>query len=448
MAQHFEITGWDIAHTNAPGIQGAIEICGAKNAVLPVFFSAIHGNAPLRLHNVPNLSDVDVTLEIFKHLGASVEFANGTVTLNAASINRQDIPYDLASKMRASIWAAGPLLAKYGKCSVALPGGCAIGARPVDLHIKALEQLGASIEIDAGNLVAVAPEGGLVGAKIAFPFVSVGATVTAVSAAVLAKGVTIIDNAAREPEVEDVCNFLNALGADIRNVGHARLEIHGVESLGQQAVDYCVIADRIETATYLIGGMISRSKVQCRGTTPLHLESVLEKLTEAGAKLTYSTRDGKELTLDEVFKDKLNDVTITCDMEGRRPLPVNIITQPYPGIPTDVQAQFTLLNTVADGTSTICETIFENRFMHVPELVRMGAKITQKGNTIHITGVESLSGARVKATDLRASISLVLAGCIAKGQTIVDEIYHIDRGYEAIEDRLQSLNCQIVRKNS
>ena len=326
--------------------------------------------------------------------------------------------------MRASIWALGPLVARFGRGQVSLPGGCAIGARPVDLHITGLEQLGAEIKLEEGYVKA-SVDGRLKGAHIVMDKVSVGATVTIMSAATLATGTTVIENAAREPEIVDTANFLNTLGAKITGAGSDRITIEGVERLGGGV--YRVLPDRIETGTFLIAAAVSGGKVMCRDTRPDTLDAVLAKLREAGADI-------------EVGED-----WISLDMHGKRPKAVTVRTAPHPGFPTDMQAQFSLLNLVAEGTGVITETIFENRFMHVPELIRMGAHAEIESNTVICHGVEQLSGAQVMATDLRASASLVLAGCIADGVTVVDRIYHIDRGYERIEDKLRALGANIER---
>ncbi|RIY31250.1 UDP-N-acetylglucosamine 1-carboxyvinyltransferase [Psittacicella hinzii] len=420
--QHFIING-------GQKIAGEIKIVGAKNAALPIFFAAILGSSDIELTNIPNLTDIKYTCDIFTNFGAKVlpELENNRINFKPQFINNFTVPYELASKMRASIWALAPLVAKFGYAKVSLPGGCSIGSRPIDMHLEALKKLGAKIEFSEGYVIATAEEG-LKAGNIFFDKVSVGATVSAVCAAVLADGVTHMENVATEPEVVDVCNFLVAQGAQIEGIGTKVLKITGVKSLNTpENFTYEIIPDRIECGTYLVAAAIARSKVTCTNINPHHLDATLAKLEEAGAKIT------------------LTDNSVTCDMEGRRPKAVNIITAPYPGVATDMQAQFTLLNTLAEGTSVVTETIFENRFMHVPELQRMGANITQNGNTIYIQGIEQLSGAHVKATDLRASISLVLAGCVAKGTTHVDEIYHIDRGYESIEDRMKLIGCTIVR---
>lgn len=406
---------------------GKVKISGAKNAALPIFFAAILGTNDITLTNVPNLTDIHVACDIFKHLGATVihDQEQKTVLIKPQAINNFNVPYELAKKMRASIWALAPLVARFGHGEVALPGGCAIGARPVDMHLQALKNLGVHIEFKEGNIVATAPNG-LVGGYIFFDKVSVGATATAITAAVLAQGETHIENAAIEPEMVDLCNFLVSIGAQIKGIGTRNLIVTGVQSLGGVA-NYAIIPDRIECGSFLVSAVVSRSTVTCTNANASHLESVIAKLREAGATIT------------------VEGSCITCSMAGDRAKAVNITTAPYPGIPTDIQAQFTLLNCLASGHSIITETIFENRFMHVPELMRMGADIVQKGNTIYISGVEQFSGAEVKATDLRASIALVFAGCVSQGTTIIDQIYHIDRGYENIEQQLAGLGCHIKR---
>lgn len=372
---------------------------------------------------MPHLRDIDTTMKLLRQLGAKVE-RNGSVHVDASQVNEFCAPYDLVKTMRASIWALGPLVARFGRGQVSLPGGCAIGARPVDLHIAGLQQLGAEIRLEEGYVKA-SVNGRLTGAHIVMDKVSVGATVTIMSAATLATGTTVIENAAREPEIVDTADFLNTLGAKITGAGTDRITIEGVERLGGGV--HRVVPDRIETGTFLIAAAISGGKVICRHAKPDTLDAVLAKLREAGAKI-------------ETGAD-----WISIDTEGRRLKAVNIRTAPHPGFPTDMQAQFTLLNMVAEGTGVITETIFENRFMHVPELMRMGAHAEIEGNTVISQGVETLSPAQVMATDLRASASLVLAGCIASGVTEVDRIYHIDRGYERIEDKLRGLGANIER---
>ena len=404
-------------------LTGEVIISGAKNAALPILFAALLAEEPVEIQNVPKLRDIDTTMKLLSQLGARVE-RNGSVHVDAGPVNIFCAPYDLVKTMRASIWALGPLVARFGQGQVSLPGGCAIGARPVDLHIHGLEQLGAQITLEEGYVKA-SVNGRLKGAHIVMDKVSVGATVTIMCAATLAEGKTIIENAAREPEIVDTANFLNTLGAKISGAGSDKIIIEGVKRLGGGV--YRVLPDRIETGTFLIAAAVSGGEVVCRNTRPDTLEAVLAKLTEAGADI-------------EIGED-----WISLDMHGRRPKAVNFRTAPHPGFPTDMQAQFSLLNLVAEGTGVITETIFENRFMHIPELIRMGAHAEIESNTVICHGVERLSGAQVMATDLRASASLVLAGFIAEGTTIVDRFYHIDRGYERIEEKLRALGGRIER---
>lgn len=406
-------------------LSGTVDISGAKNAALPILFAAILAEEPVLLSNVPDLKDIETTLKILRQLGVVAERdEQGRVHLDASKIDHFIAPYDLVKTMRASIWALAPLVARFKQGQVSLPGGCSIGARPVDLHISGLERLGAKIVLEDGYVKAFV-EGRLSGQRIVMEKVSVGATLSIMTAATLAKGTTIIENAAREPEILDVAIFLNKMGANIQGAGTDSITIEGVERLG--GCEHSVVPDRIETGTFLIAGAISGGRIVCRNTKPDTLDAVIDKLREAGAQV-------------DVTED-----TITLDMLGNRPKAVTIRTMPYPGFPTDMQAQFTLLNMVAEGTGVITETIFENRFMHIPELIRMGAKAEIEGNTAICHGVEHLSGAEVMATDLRASVSLVLAGCIASGTTIVDRIYHIDRGYERIEEKLRGLGARIER---
>ncbi|WP_262302680.1 UDP-N-acetylglucosamine 1-carboxyvinyltransferase [Proteus mirabilis] len=407
-------------------LSGEVTISGAKNAALPILFAAILAEEPVELTNVPKLKDIDTTIKLLNRLGTKVE-RNGSVFVDARHINEFCAPYELVKTMRASIWALGPLVARFGRGQVSLPGGCAIGARPVDLHITGLEQLGAEITLDEGYVKARV-DGRLKGAHIVMDKVSVGATITIMTAAVLAEGKTIIENAAREPEIEDTANFLNTLGAKISGAGTDSITIEGVERLGGGT--YQILPDRIETGTFLVAAAVSRGRVVCRNAKPDTLDAVLAKLREAGADI-------------ETGED-----WISLDMHGKRPKAVTLRTAPHPGFPTDMQAQFSLLNLVADGAGMITETIFENRFMHIPELIRMGAHAEIESNTVLCHGVDKLSGAQVMATDLRASASLVLAGCIAEGTTIVDRIYHIDRGYENIEAKLQGLGAKIERLHS
>lgn len=409
-------------------LSGTVDISGAKNAALPILFAAILAEEPVVLTNVPNLKDVDTTFKILRKLGVVVERTeNNTVHIDASKIDHYVAPYELVKTMRASIWALAPLLTRFHQGQVSLPGGCTIGARPVDMHIAGLEKMGAEITLDEGYVKAEV-NGRLSGARVLMDKVSVGATLSVMMAATLAKGTTIIENAAREPEVVDTAVFLNKMGAKISGAGTDMITIEGVERLG--GCEHHIVPDRIETGTFLVAAAISGGRITCRGTKADTLDAVIEKLREAGMQV-------------DVTED-----TITLDSLGMRPKAVNIRTMPHPGFPTDMQAQFTLLNVVANGTSKITETIFENRFMHIPELIRMGAKAEIEGNTAICHGVENLSAAEVMATDLRASISLVLAGCIANGETIVDRIYHIDRGYEHIEEKLQKLGARIERFNA
>lgn len=404
-------------------LSGEVTISGAKNAALPILFAALLAEEPVELQNVPKLKDIDTTLKLLGQLGVKIE-RNGSIFVDASNVTELCAPYDLVKTMRASIWALGPLVARFGHGEVSLPGGCAIGARPVDLHISGLEQLGAEIKLEEGYVKA-SVNGRLKAAHIVMDKVSVGATVTIMSAATLAEGTTVIENAAREPEIVDTAEFLNTLGAKITGAGTDHITIEGVERLGGGV--YRVLPDRIETGTFLVAAAISGGKVICRNTRPDMLDAVLAKLREAGAEI-------------ETGSD-----WISLDMKGKRPHSVNIRTAPHPGFPTDMQAQFSLLNLVAEGTGVITETIFENRFMHIPELIRMGAHAEIEGNTVICHSVDKLSAAQVMATDLRASASLVLAGCIAEGVTVVDRIYHIDRGYERIEEKLNALGANIQR---
>ncbi|AAC22737.1 UDP-N-acetylglucosamine 1-carboxyvinyltransferase [Haemophilus influenzae] len=406
-------------------LSGSVNISGAKNAALPILFAAILATEPVKLTNVPELKDIETTLKILRQLGVVVDRdATGAVLLDASNINHFTAPYELVKTMRASIWALAPLVARFHQGQVSLPGGCSIGARPVDLHISGLEKLGADIVLEEGYVKAQVSDR-LVGTRIVIEKVSVGATLSIMMAATLAKGTTVIENAAREPEIVDTADFLNKMGAKITGAGSAHITIEGVERL--TGCEHSVVPDRIETGTFLIAAAISGGCVVCQNTKADTLDAVIDKLREAGAQVDVTEN------------------SITLDMLGNRPKAVNIRTAPHPGFPTDMQAQFTLLNMVAEGTSIITETIFENRFMHIPELIRMGGKAEIEGNTAVCHGVEQLSGTEVIATDLRASISLVLAGCIATGETIVDRIYHIDRGYEHIEDKLRGLGAKIER---
>ncbi|PMG79764.1 UDP-N-acetylglucosamine 1-carboxyvinyltransferase [Vibrio breoganii] len=418
--EKFRVTG-----SSAP-LSGEVSISGAKNAALPILFSAILAKEPVSLHNVPKLRDIDTSMALLQQLGAKASRDGDTTTLqvDSSGINEFCAPYELVKTMRASIWALGPLVARFGEGQVSLPGGCAIGARPVDLHIQGLEHLGAEITLEDGYVKAKV-DGRLKGSHIVMDKVSVGATITIMSAATLAEGTTVLDNAAREPEIVDTAEFLNTLGAKISGAGTDTITIEGVERLG--GGEHTVVPDRIETGTFLVAAAVSGGKVVCRNTRASLLEAVLAKLEEAGAKV-------------ETGED-----WISADMTGRELKAITVRTAPHPGFPTDMQAQFTLLNMMAKGGGVITETIFENRFMHVPELQRMGAKAEIEGHTVICGDSDELSGTQVMATDLRASASLVIAGCIAKGETIVDRIYHIDRGYDRIEHKLSLLGANIER---
>jgi UDP-N-acetylglucosamine 1-carboxyvinyltransferase len=406
-------------------LDGEIRISGAKNAALPILIGALLADSPVRIGNVPHLHDITTTLELLGRMGVTltVDERSGVV-IDPTTLTDTEAAYDLVKTMRASILVLGPLLARYGKADVSLPGGCAIGTRPVDLHLRGLEQMGADIRVENGYIRAT-DGAGLKGAHIFLDQVTVTGTENLMMAATLAKGTTIIENAAREPEVVDLAHFLNAMGAKITGMGTATLVIEGVESLS--GTDYDVLPDRIETGTYLVAAAITRGKVKLKDTDANQLEAVLLKLQEAGAQI------------------ETGDDWIALDMRGNRPKAVNIRTAPYPAFPTDMQAQFTALNSVAEGQATIVETVFENRFMHVNEMQRMGANLQIEGNTVVSKGLDILTSAPVMATDLRASASLVLAALVAEGDTEVDRIYHIDRGYECIEEKLQQLGAKIRR---
>lgn len=405
-------------------LRGEIRISGAKNAVLPILAATLLTDEEVTINNVPHLHDVTTLVSLLGEMGASVTINERMgITVDASTLSSYRAPYEMVKTMRASILVLGPLVARYGQANVSLPGGCAIGSRPVNLHIQGLRQLGAEVVVENGYICAKA--GRLKGATIVLEVVTVTGTENLMMAACLAEGMTVIENAAREPEVVDLANCLISMGAQIEGVGTNRIVIEGVESLS--GTEYTVLSDRIETGTYLTAAAITRGKIKLKDTTPGINDAVLSKLTEAGAKITTGEN------------------WIELDMEGRRPKAVDIKTAPYPGFPTDMQAQFTALNTVADGVSTISETVFENRFMHVPEMNRMGANVKLEGNTAICRGVDNLVGAQVMATDLRASASLVLTGLVAEGETIVDRIYHIDRGYECIEEKLAQLGANIRR---
>jgi len=405
-------------------LNGEVWISGAKNAVLPILSATLLADGPSVIGNVPHLHDVTTTMELLGQMGVDL-IVDERMHIHADSTKATSCfaPYDLVKTMRASILVLGPLVARFGHAEVSLPGGCAIGTRPVDLHIKGLEALGAQITVEAGYIKARAKR--LRGARIVLDLVTVTGTENIMMAAALAHGTTVIENAAQEPEVVDLANFLIAMGADIEGAGSNTIIVHGVETL--KGCHYAVLPDRIETGTFLVAGAISGGRVLLKRARPKTLDCVLQKLEEAGAHLNV-TEDSVEL-----------------DMRGNRPKAVSVTTAPYPAFPTDMQAQFTALNSVAEGVGMITETVFENRFMHVQELRRLGADIRLHGNTAVITGVAEMTGAPLMATDLRASASLVLAGLAAKGETVIDRVYHIDRGYECIEEKLSALGARIRR---
>jgi len=410
--------------TGGERLSGEVQISGAKNAALPILAAALLAEGPVLLENVPHLNDVTTTVKLLRRMGVEIIFHDGThLEIDTANISEFLAPYELVKTMRASILVLGPLLSRFGRADVSLPGGCAIGARPVNLHVAGLQAMGAEIVIDNGYIRARAER--LHGARLILDTVTVTGTENLMMAAVLAKGETVIENAAREPEVVDLANFLCLMGAQIEGAGTDSIFVQGVDSL--QGTSYSVMPDRIESGTYLVAAAITGGRVRINRTRPGHLDAVLMKLEEAGADIQRGS-DWIEL-----------------DMGGRRPAAVDMRTAPYPAFPTDMQAQFCALNAVADGTGTVIETVFENRFMHAQELQRMGAELSVEGNTAIIRGVERLAGAPVMATDLRASASLVLAGLVADGVTIVDRIYHIDRGYERIEEKLCQLGAEIRR---
>lgn len=409
-------------------LKGEIRISGAKNAALPILAATLLASEPVQLSNVPHLQDITTTLELLGRMGMQFTFDEQlNIEIDARHITEYVAPYELVRTMRASILVLGPLLARYGKAIVSLPGGCAIGARPVNLHILGMQALGAEITVENGYIHAYS-SGRLKGAHIVLDTITVTGTENILMAAVLAEGETVIKNAAREPEIIDLANFLNKMGAKIAGAGTDTLTITGVEELG--GAKYSILPDRIEAGTYLVAAACTRGQIKTKNIQPDTLESVLIKLEEAGAQINL----GKDW--------------IELNMHGKRPRAIDIKTAPYPAFPTDLQAQFMTLNTLAEGTSTITETIFENRFMHAPELQRMGANIKIEGNTAICTGIEKLTGAPVMATDLRASASLVLAGLMAEGETVVDRIYHIDRGYECIEEKMRQLGAKIQRLSS
>ncbi|MFK7893704.1 MAG: UDP-N-acetylglucosamine 1-carboxyvinyltransferase [Granulosicoccus sp.] len=410
---------------SSPPLTGEVRISGAKNAVLPILAATMLGSSTSSLGNVPHLKDVTTTMSLLARMGCQITIGDDKrVEVDPSSINDYTAAYELVSTMRASILVLGPLVARFGQAVVSLPGGCAIGARPVNLHIDGLKALGAEISIEGGYIHARAER--LQGAHIVFETVTVTGTENLMMAATLARGTTILENAAMEPEVVDLANYLICMGAKIEGAGTQKVTIHGVDELA--GCRYEIVPDRIETGTFLVGAAVTRGRVRVSDTVPGILTSVLQKLEECGAEITCG------------------DDWIELDMHGQRPRSVSLSTAPYPEFPTDMQAQFCVLNALAEGTASITETVFENRFMHVSELQRMGADMTIDGNCVTIRGRERLKGAPVMATDLRASASLILAALVADGETTIRRVYHIDRGYERIEEKFHMLGAEIRRE--
>lgn len=405
-------------------LQGQVEIGGAKNAALPIMTATLLAPGVHKIGNVPRLRDVRTMGRLLEILGANVEQEGHTVTIDTTAVKSTEAPYELVKTMRASIYVLGPLLGRHGSARVSLPGGCAWGPRPVNLHIKGMEELGAKIELDHGYIVAEA--GRLKGGEISFDVTSVGATGNIMMAAVLAEGTTVIENAACEPDIVDLADFLSAMGASIDGAGTKRITIEGVRSL--QPLDYSIIPDRIEAATFMVAGALSGGEIKVTNCRPDHCTAVMSKLEEAGVRIESGS----------------DYVTVTG---VERPSPIKVSTDPYPGFPTDMQAQVIALASVSSGTSVVTDTIYHDRFTHVPELRRLGADIELDGNVAVVRGVESLSGAQVMATDIRASAALILAGLRAGGRTDVSRIYHIDRGYERIENKLSAMGARIWRED-
>lgn len=410
-------------------LSGEIRVSGSKNAALPILAATLLSSESVRVSNLPHLHDITTMIALLRSMGTELLVDEKLcVEINGATTKQTTAPYELVKTMRASILVLGPLLAHFGRARVSFPGGCAIGSRPVDQHLRGLEAMGAQIEVDEGYITATCPNGRLKGAHILFDMVTVGGTENVLMAACLAEGRTVLENAAREPEIIDLANCLIAMGAKISGHGSATITIDGVEKLG--GCSYSVMPDRIEAGTYLVAAAATRGNIKLRDIDPNTLDAVLVKLEEAGAKIAHG------------------EDWISLDMEGRRPRAVSFKTVPYPGFPTDMQAQFTAMNAVAEGVAKVSETIFENRLIQTHEMNRMGANISVDGNTALITGTERLKGAPVMASDLRASASLVIAGLVADGETLVDRIYHIDRGYECIEEKFLSLGADIRRVSS
>ncbi|MEE9161063.1 MAG: UDP-N-acetylglucosamine 1-carboxyvinyltransferase [Gammaproteobacteria bacterium] len=405
-------------------LEGEIGISGAKNAALPILAATLLADDPVNISNVPHLHDITTTISLLAQMGSELTVDERmNLEIDSTNIKEFFAPYELVKTMRSSILVLGPLLAKYGRADVSLPGGCAIGSRPVNIHLQGLRSMGADIQVEGGYIRATAKK--LKGVHLTMDIVTVTGTENLMMAASLAEGMTILENAAREPEVSDLANCLISMGAKIKGAGTDRIEIEGVDTLS--GTDYKIMPDRIETGTYLVAAAMTGGKIKLKGTRPELLDAVLSKLIEAGASIVT------------------DEHSISLDMGGRRPKAVDIHTVPFPGFPTDMQAQFTAMNCVATGSGAITESVFENRFMHIQELQRMGADLKLEGNTAISTGVDALEGAPVMATDLRASASLVLAGLVAEGDTVVDRIYHIDRGYETIEEKMTQLGAQIRR---
>lgn len=412
--------------TGGARLSGELRISGAKNAALPILAGSLLSDTPVSIGNVPHLRDITTTMELLGHMGVGLTVDEKlNIEVDTSTISNFSAPYELVKTMRASILVLGPLVARFGKAEVSLPGGCAIGSRPVNLHLAGLMAMGAHIDVRNGYIHATAER--LKGCRLVLEQVTVTGTENLMMAATLAEGTTVLENAAREPEVVDLANFLIAMGAKIRGAGTDIIEVDGMPVLSGKGLHYSILPDRIETGTYLIAVAMTGGRVRLKDTCPELLDAVLMKLREAGAHI------------------ECGDTWIELDMQGKRPKAVSLRTSPYPAFPTDMQAQFTALNSIADGIGIITETVFENRFMHVQEMQRMGADIRLESNTAIIHGMPKLTGAQVMATDLRASASLVLAGLVAEGQTIVDRIYHIDRGYECIEEKLSQLGAEIRR---
>jgi UDP-N-acetylglucosamine 1-carboxyvinyltransferase len=414
--------------TGGRPLSGRVTVSGAKNSALPCLAAAILTPETVTLHNVPYVRDCMTQRRLLEDLGATVLVPDlRTHKITAANIEVFEAPYDLVKTMRASVLALGPLVARFGKAKVSLPGGCAIGTRPIDLHLEALQLLGAQVRLESGYVVARAPKGGrLVGADISFPKVTVTGTENLLMAATLARGTTVLRNAAREPEVEDLADLLNRMGARVRGAGTDTITVEGVEALG--AAEHTIIPDRIETGTFLVAAAITDGELEVKDCCPEHLGAVIERLREAGVQI-----------------EEVNPTTLHARRSPKGLKARDVTTEPYPDFPTDMQAQYMALMTQAEGSARVTETIFENRFMHASEMQRMGARIHIEGSTATVEGVTRLAGARVQASDLRASASLVLAALAAEGETIIDRVYHIDRGYEKIEDKLNAVGADIER---